>query len=110
MTLIEVMIVMVIMALVGTAAAFAIIPALNRAKVKQTSADAKSVGAAAVMYMSEHEGCPTIQELLSEKILDKTKKTQDAWDHDFAIECDEDGATVSSAGPDGQMGNEDDVH
>ncbi len=109
MTLIEIMVVMVIMALVATAAGFAILPALRRAKVKQTSGDAKAVASAAELYLSEHDNCPTVQDLVSEKILDKNKNTQDAWSHDFSIECDQDGVTVRSAGPDGQMGTEDDV-
>lgn len=109
MTLIEIMVVMVIMALVATAAGFAIIPQITKARVKQTSADAKAVASAAELYMSENDDCPTMDNLLSEKILDKKKATKDAWGNDFVIECDEDGATVRSAGPDEQMGSEDDV-
>ncbi|MGD8859814.1 MAG: prepilin-type N-terminal cleavage/methylation domain-containing protein [Myxococcales bacterium] len=109
MTLIEIMIVMVIMALVATAAGFAIIPQLNKAKIKQTSTDAKAVASAAELYMAENDECPTVSDLVSAKILDKDKNVQDAWGNDFTIECDEDGATVRSAGPDEQMGSEDDI-
>jgi general secretion pathway protein G len=109
MTLIEIMVVMVIMALVATAAGFAILPQLKKAKIKQTSGDAKAVASAAELYMSDKDGCPTVQDLISEKILDQKKNTKDAWGHDFSIECDQDGVTVRSAGPDGQMGSEDDI-
>jgi len=109
MTLIEIMIVMVIMALVATAAGFAIIPQLNKAKVKQTSTDAKAIASAAEMYMAEHDECPTTEQLVQDKILAKDKNTKDAWGNDFSIDCDEDGATVKSAGPDEQMGSEDDI-
>jgi general secretion pathway protein G len=109
MTLIEIMVVMVIMALVATAAGFAIIPQITRARIKQTSADAKAVASGAELYMAENDDCPTIDQLVSEKILDKDKNLQDAWGNDFTIECDEDGATVRSAGPDEQMGSEDDI-
>lgn len=109
MTLIEIMIVMVIMALVATAAGFAIIPQLNKAKIKQSSTDAKAVAAASEMYMAEHDDCPSMDQLLSEKIMAKDKNTKDAWGNDFSIECDDDGATVRSAGPDEQMGSEDDI-
>jgi general secretion pathway protein G len=109
MTLIEIMIVMVIMALVATAAGFAIIPQLNKAKIKQTSTDAKSIASGAELYMAEHDDCPSVQDLVTEKILAKDKNTVDAWGNDFTIECDEDGATVRSAGPDEQMGSEDDI-
>jgi len=109
MTLIEIMVVMVIMALVATAAGFAIVPQITKARIKQSSADAKAVAAAAEMYMTENEGCPTVEQLVSEKILDKDKNVKDAWGNEFTIECDEDGATVRSAGPDEQMGSEDDI-
>ncbi|HEX2678830.1 MAG TPA: type II secretion system protein [Polyangiales bacterium] len=110
MTLIEIMVVMVIMALVATAAGFAIVPQITKARIKQTSADAKAIASAAEMYLTEHDGCPTIDELLSEKILDKNKNTKDSWGNAFTIECNEDGATVTSAGPDEQTGTEDDIH
>jgi general secretion pathway protein G len=109
MTLIEVMVVMVIMALVATAAGFAIVPQITKARVKQTSADAKAVASAAELFLTENDDCPDVEKLVSEKILDKKKNTKDAWGNDFTIECDEDGATVKSAGPDEQMGTEDDI-
>jgi general secretion pathway protein G len=109
MTLIEIMIVMVIMALVAAGAGFAIVPQLQKAKIKSTQQDAKAIAAAVEMYMAENKGCPTVQKLLEEKILNKKNHTKDAWDNDFAIDCDEDGATVKSGGPDGQLGNDDDV-
>jgi general secretion pathway protein G len=109
MTLIEIMVVMVIMALVATAAGFAILPQLRKARVKQTSGDAKAIASAAELYLSEHDNCPTVQELISEKILDQKKNTKDSWGHDFSIECDQDGVTVRSAGPDEQMGTQDDI-
>ena len=109
MTLIEVMVVMVIMALVATAAGFAIVPQLNKARIKQTSADAKVIASAAELYLTESDECPDVEKLVSEKILDKSKNTKDAWGNEFTIECDEDGATVKSAGPDEQAGTEDDI-
>lgn len=110
MTLIEVMIVMVIMALMAAGAGFMILPNLQKAKVKQTATDAKTISAAAEMYMAEGNGeCPTVQQLIDQKILSDKLNTKDAWDNDFQIECNEDGAIVRSAGPDGQFGSEDDI-
>jgi general secretion pathway protein G len=109
MTLIEIMVVMVIMALVATAAGFAIVPQLTKAKIKQSSADAKAIASASELYLTEHDDCPTMEQLLSEKILAKNKNTKDGWGNEFTIECNEDGATVRSAGPDEQMGTEDDI-
>lgn len=109
MTLMEIMIVMVIMALIAAGASFAIFPQMKKAKIKQTGTDAKTIASAASMYMAENDECPTVETLVSDKILNKSTNTKDAWDNDFVIECDEDGATVRSAGPDGQMGSDDDI-
>jgi general secretion pathway protein G len=109
MTLIEIMIVMVIMALIAAGAGFAIVPQLTKAKIKSTQQDGKAIAAAAEMYMAEEKGCPNVDKLVEMKILNKKNHTKDAWDNDFAIECDDDGPVVRSAGPDGQMGNDDDI-
>lgn len=109
MTLIEVMIVMVIMALVATGAGFMILPQLQKAKVKQTQTDAKTIASAAEMYMAESDECPTVDALVAEKILNNKLNTKDAWENDYQIECTEDGPTVRSAGPDEQFGTEDDI-
>ncbi|HEX2675303.1 MAG TPA: prepilin-type N-terminal cleavage/methylation domain-containing protein, partial [Polyangiales bacterium] len=84
MTLIEIMIVMVIMALVAGGAAFAILPRLKEAKVKQTQQDSKKIASAAEMYLSEHDDCPTVDKLVQLKILSKKSHTKDAWDNDYA--------------------------
>jgi len=109
MTLIEIMIVMVIMALVAAGAGFAIVPQLQKAKIKSTQQDAKAIAAAAEMYLAENKDCPSVQKLIEVKILNKKNHTKDAWNNEFTIECDEDGAVVKSGGPDGQTGNEDDI-
>ena len=109
MTLIEIMIVMVIMALVAAGAGFAIVPQLQKAKIKSTQQDAKAIAAAAEMYLAENKDCPSVQKLIEAKILNKKNHTKDAWDNEFTIECDSDGALVKSGGPDGQMGNDDDI-
>ena len=110
MTLIEVMIVMVIMALMAAGAGFMILPNLKKARVKQTATDAKTIASAAEMFMAENSGeCPTVAQLIEQKILSDKLNTKDAWDNEYQIECDEDGPVVRSAGPDGQFGTEDDI-
>jgi general secretion pathway protein G len=109
MTLIEIMIVMVIMALIAAGAGFAIVPALGKAKIKSTQQDAKAIGAAAELYMAENKDCPTVQKLIDSRILNKKNHTKDAWDNEFNISCEDDGPVVRSSGPDGQMGNDDDI-
>jgi general secretion pathway protein G len=109
MTLVEIMIVMVIMALVTAAASFAIVPRMKDARVKATQQDAKKIASAAEMYLSEHEECPTVEKLIETKIMSKRSRTVDAWNNEYTIECDEDGAIVRSSGPDEQSGTEDDI-
>jgi general secretion pathway protein G len=109
MTLIEIMIVLVIIGMIAGAVGFAVLPQLAKAKIKATRADAKKVSGAAELWVAEHGGCPTVSDLIEDKLLNTHNRTVDAWEHDFNIECDGDGPVASSAGPDGQMGNEDDV-
>jgi hypothetical protein len=41
--------------------------------------------------------------------LDRNKKSVDAWDNPFQIDCEGSDVIVTSAGPDEQMGTEDDI-
>ncbi|MBZ0118625.1 MAG: type II secretion system GspH family protein [Sandaracinaceae bacterium] len=111
MTLVEIMIVVIIMALIATAVGVAVLPRLNQARIDSTRTDAQSVRSAATMYVSEHPGgeCPGVEDLTEGGYLDRSRRTTDAWDHAFSIECEEADVLVVSAGPDGQMGNEDDI-
>lgn len=111
MTLVEIMIVVIIMALIAGGVAAAVLPQLARARITQTRSDALSVQSAAVMYLAQEPGadCPTVDELVETSMLDRSRRVKDAWDRDFVIECEGNDILVSSAGPDGQMGTEDDV-
>jgi len=111
MTLVEIMIVVIIMALIATGVAVAVIPRLKEAKIQSTRTDARTVHSAAVMYVSENSGsdCPAMQDLTEGGYIDSHNRTTDAWDNDFVVECEGDDVLVVSAGPDGEMGTEDDI-
>ncbi len=111
MTLVEIMVVVIIMALIATAVGVAVLPSLKKSQVKNTRTDAQAVRAAVTMYLAENPGedCPTVDDLLEGGYLDKGRRTTDAWDNDFQIECEGDNVVVISAGPDGQFGTEDDI-
>ena len=111
MTLVEIMIVVIIMALIATAVGVAVLPQLQRARVDSTRADAQQVSSAAVLYLGQEPGadCPSVSDLVEAGVVDRTRRTTDAWDHEFVIECEGDDIYVLSAGPDGQMGTEDDI-
>ena len=110
MTLVEIMIVVIIMALIATAVGVAVIPRLNKARETQTKTDAQSVRSAVEQYLMENpgEGCPSMESLLGD-YLNRSARSKDAWDNDFEIRCDGSEVTVRSAGPDGSMGTEDDI-
>lgn len=109
MTLVEIMVVVIIMAMIATAVGFAVLPNLNKAKVDSTRTDAQTIRSAVELYLTSSTSCPSVEDLVRERILNSSTKTKDAWDHDFVIECNGNDITVSSNGPDGQAGSEDDI-
>jgi len=110
MTLIEIMIVVVIMALVATGVSIAVIPQLNKAKIKNAKAAVQTVRSAVGVYMATNNAeCATVQQLIDDKVIDKSTSSKDPWEHEFKIECDGTEITVTSAGPDGEFGTADDV-
>jgi general secretion pathway protein G len=110
MTLIEIMIVVVIMALIATGVGIAVIPQLQKAKINDTEAAVESVRTAVQLYIATNNAeCATMAQLVEDKVIDKNKAQTDAWDHEFRIECDGTEINVTSAGPDGQFDTEDDI-
>jgi general secretion pathway protein G len=110
MTLIEIMIVVVIMALIATGVGIAVIPQLQKAKVQDTQAGVEAVRSAVSLYIATNNAeCATMDQLIEDKVIDKSKSTTDSWDHPFRIECDGTEINVTSAGPDGQFDTEDDI-
>ena len=111
MTLVEIMIVVIIMALIATAVGVAVLPALARARINQTRSDAQAVRSAVLLYLGQEPGadCPSMDELMESGTIDHSRRTTDAWDNPFIIECDGDDILVRSNGPDGNPGTEDDV-
>ena len=110
MTLIEIMIVVVIMALVATGVGIAVIPQLQKAKIRQAESAVATVRSAVQLYMATNNAeCATMDQLIEDKAIDKATATKDSWDHEFKIECDGTEVTVASAGPDGEFETEDDI-
>jgi len=111
MTLIEIMIVVVIMALVATGVGVAVIPQLQKAKIKNAESAVATVRSAVQLYIATNKPneCPTMQELIDDKSIDKATATRDPWDHEFVIECNGSEIGVRSAGPDGELETSDDI-
>ena len=109
MTLIEIMVVLVIMAMVAGAAGYGAMHAMEQARIKATGTDARAIAAAATGYLIELGTCPTPQELAETRILAAGSNIEDGWGHPFQIECDDGEPLVLSPGPDGQRDTEDDI-
>ena len=110
MTLVEIMIVIVIMALIGTGVTIALLPQLEKANISATETDSASVRQAMVLYRAENPGdCPDMNDLVEGSYLDGNMRTTDAWDQDYELECEGRDVFAISAGPDGQFGNDDDI-
>ena len=100
MTLIEIMIVVIIMAMIAAAVGMAVLPALERSRVRQARSDAMTVRSAAEVFMAEdpRAGCPTMADLVEARVLHSGAGTTDPWGNEFSIECDGMDVTVSSDG------------
>lgn len=111
MTLVEILIVLVIIGLIATAVAVAVLPQFKKGQVKTAMTDAQSLRSAVTLYLGDNPGagCPTVQDLVDGRYIDSQKRTTDPWNNEFTIDCSGDDVSVVSAGPDGQNGTEDDI-
>jgi general secretion pathway protein G len=109
-TLIEIMIVITIFAMMAGGVAVALLPQLEKARLKTTKTDAQGLRSAVMLYVADNpRGCPTVEDLVNERYLDGTRRTTDAWDTPFQITCEDGDIAVVSAGPDLQFNTEDDI-
>jgi len=111
-TLVEVLIVVAIMAVIAGGATILVFPKLKEARIKNAIIGCGTIKKAAELHMNTGggEGCPTIQELVSAKMIDGSK-TDDPWGKPYRIQCVEGGdVKVFSAGNDKQDNSADDIH
>lgn len=111
MSLLEIMIVIAIMSLIATGVGIAILPRWQKAQVDTANTNARAVRNAAINWRATNgeEQCPTISQLVSDKMIDSASKTEDPWGSAYRIICSEDEITVSSPGPDKKEGTKDDI-
>ena len=104
MTLIEIMIVIVIMAMIATGISIAVTQRLKSARESDARIGACTIKNAVEMYMAEHpRKCPTLEDLKDGYIKSETG-TQDPWEEDYVVDCSGQDPDVYSQGPDGQGG------
>ncbi|MBN1773353.1 MAG: type II secretion system protein [Deltaproteobacteria bacterium] len=112
MTLIEIMVVIAIIGLLMGAVAFLVIPRFTKAKEGTAKILVEKVYNAAAEYYTiapPGGGCPTLEDLVREDLI-KEEQTNDQWGNPLEITCMGDVVeSVTSAGKDGQMGNDDDI-
>jgi general secretion pathway protein G len=109
-TLIEIMIVITIFAMMAGGVAVALLPQLEKAKIKTTRTDAQALRSAVMLYVADNpRRCPTVEDLVSERYLDGSRRTTDAWETPYQISCEDGDVSVFSAGPDLEFSTEDDI-
>ncbi len=110
MTLVEIMIVVVIMGLIASAVGIAVFDQAKRARVDTAGQEVRTLEHAIELWRQDHpSGCPTVERLVSDGILNRRQRTKDPWDNDYQISCEGGDVAVHSKGPDGIDGNDDDV-
>lgn len=126
-TLIEIMIVIAIVGLLFSLVGVKVIDQFKKAKVETAKIQINSYNQALQAYYLSHGGYPHTSQGLEALVkkptagripenypdggyLSKKKLEQDPWNHAYRYECEDyQNFTISSDGPDGEQGTEDDI-
>ena len=110
-TLFEVLIVVAILAMIAGGVAFFALPQFNKAKIDTAKGAARVVRQAASQWRATNNEteCPSISQLVQDKLLDPGQNTADPWGQPFAISCTDEDVIVLSNGPDRKRGTKDDI-
>jgi general secretion pathway protein G len=110
-TLFEVLIVVAILAMVSGGVAVFALPRFKKAQVDQATTGCRTIRTAVQTWQQtmNDSSCPTMSQLVEDKILDRATNTNDPWNQPYTISCTEDDAVVTSAGPDKKKGTKDDI-
>ena len=110
MTLIEIMVVVVLMSLIATAVAVGVLGVFETGKEKLALHDVATIRGSVLGYwLNGGEGCPTAPQLIALGALDETASPLDPWRNEYRVECRGTSVVVTSAGPDRQLGTQDDI-
>ena len=111
LTLVELVIVITIIGVLTAAISIGVMAAKKKADVGTTNTACNSVRSATILWKNSHPGddCPTVDQLKSEGLLEKSFSSKDPWGNSFKLACDTDEITCSTAGPDRKEGTEDDI-
>ncbi len=110
MTLVEIMIVVIIMAMIATGVTVAVLPALGDAKSDLARSNVGAIKSAAEMHLLRGRDCPgSVDELVEARRLPDSTETNDPWGTPYSVQCSGQNIVVTSAGEDGEFDTEDDV-
>ena len=110
MTLIEIMVVVIIMAMMASGIAVAVMKYLDDAKIKQATSDVDTLRSAVYLYRAQvARDCPDANKLIEEGYLERHNRSKDPWDSDFVVKCENREIDVFSKGPDMEENTEDDI-
>jgi general secretion pathway protein G len=110
-TLFEVLIVVAILSMIAGGVAFFALPQYQKAQVKTAKSAAQIVRQAVSQWQATNNEttCPTVSQLVQEKLLDPGQSTNDPWGQPFTMSCSEEGVVVVSSGADKKKGTKDDI-
>lgn len=110
MTLIEIMVVVAIITLILGGVGAVAFNRFQDAQLDTARNQTVQIQQLVEQYRIQKKGkCPkNLSDLKAAGIANKVGK--DPWGNEYDLKCDGSGVKVSSAGPDGEMGNEDDIH
>ena len=109
-TLVEVLIVVAIIAMVAGGVVVFALPQFRKAQLKTAATGAAAVRAAAQQWKIDNPDCPSLSQLVEDKMLDSNQSVKDPWDSDFTVSCTEDDdVVVTSPGPDKKLSTPDDI-
>src|SRR5262245_18328578 len=101
-TLFEVLIVVAILAMIAGGVAFFALPQYQKAQVTTAKSQARIIRQAVSQWQATNSetSCPTMSQLVQEKLLDPGQTTNDPWGQPCMLSCSVVGVTVTSSGGD----------
>lgn len=82
---------------------------MRAAQVRFSTALGVAIRISAAIYVTQHEKCPTVDDVVAAKLVSADLRTEDAWGKAYRITCVPAGPLVTSAGPDGVFDTADDI-
>lgn len=112
-TLVELLVVVAILGILATMAVVGLADKPDAARIQACEANVITIKNACVTYNLEHRKMPRSIEDLTQENSDGVAAleggTQDPWGNDYKLEIKGKNILVISAGPDGEMGTDDDI-